>query len=72
MSWGSQKRIHPKFRKVSVTGLRRGGRFLRRCADAPAFSGPVLDYPAGIGALKRGCSLNLLPASETLQKINVG
>lgn len=48
MSWGSEKRVHPKSGKVSLTALRRGDLFLQSSFDTRAFSGPVvvLDYPA--------------------------
>ena len=74
MNWGSEMCIHPEFQKVSVTGLRRGDLFLQSYFDSSAFSGSVvvLDFLYVTSALKRGYSLNLLPDSENLQKINVG
>lgn len=56
MNWGSEKCIHPEFQKVSVTGLRRGDRFLQSYFDSNAFSGlvVVLDYPACQQCFKEG------------------
>lgn len=42
MNWGSEKCVHPQFRKVSAMGLRRGDLFLQSCFDTDAFSGPVV------------------------------
>lgn len=74
MNRGSEMCTHPKFQKVSVTGLRRGDLFLQSYFDSSAFSGPVvvLDFLHVCSALKRGYSVNFLPDSENLQKINVG